>query len=58
MFCDRCGTQLASGVQFCANCGESACPGSGSASRCQREMAIRTALGGTRLRLIRQLLTD
>jgi hypothetical protein len=27
MFCDRCGTQLASGVQFCANCGESVGPG-------------------------------
>ena len=27
MYCNRCGTQLASGVQFCANCGKAVGPG-------------------------------
>lgn len=27
MFCDRCGTPLASGAQFCASCGKAVAPG-------------------------------
>ncbi len=27
MFCDRCGTPLASGVQFCTSCGKAVAPG-------------------------------
>lgn len=32
MFCDRCGTQLGSGAQFCTSCGKAIAPGAVSAS--------------------------